>query len=194
MLNKLINKIVESLVKSGLIRREDKEIYLFGTETALLKIAHYSTMIIIGICFGMILQTIIFIIAYTALREYSGGYHASTRIRCYIISLLVMIFTLLFIKLCPIKIMLWISFFSLIFSYVLIFLMAPVENLNKPLDTEEQNRYRMIARIIATAEVSISFFLIFVNLQLSLTIALSLFFTSIMLIFGKIKYSKEVIA
>lgn len=194
MLNKLFNKIVEALIQSGLIDQDDKEIYLFGIETALLKIVHYSTMLIIGICFGMILQTITFIIAYTVLREYAGGYHANTRIRCYIISWLIMISSLLFIKLCPIKMMFLILLFTLIPSCISIFLMAPVENKNKPLDTVERNRYRAMARIVAVAEALISLILLFINLQLSLAIAISLVFTSIMLIFGKLKYSKELIA
>lgn len=194
MLNKSVNKIVESMVKSGLIDKNDKEIYLFGIETALLKVVHYSTMLIIGICFGMILQTITFIIAYTILREYAGGYHANTKIRCYLISWIIMISSLLFIELCPMKMMFWIPLFTLIPSCIAIFIMVPVENKNKPLDTAERNRYRVMARIVAAAETIISLLLLFVNLQLSLMIALSLVFTLIMLIFGKLKYSKELIA
>jgi accessory gene regulator B len=193
MLNGLSIHVVNSLCESGLINQEDKEIYLFGIETALLKIIHYSTMLIIGIFFGMIPQTITFIIAYTVLRQYAGGYHANTRMRCYIISWFMMISSLLFIKLCPIQAMLWISLLSIISSCILIFLMVPVENKNKPLDTAERNRYGAMARIIAAAEVIISFIFMFINLQLTLSIALSLLFTSVMLILGKIKYSKELI-
>jgi len=176
-----------------LISQEDKDIYLFGIEIALLKFIHYSSMLIIGACFGMILHTIIFIVSYAVLREYAGGYHANTRMHCYLISWVIMISALLIIKLCPTKIMLWVSLFSLISAYILIFLMAPIGNTNKPLDPLEQDHYRALARIVATAETIIALLLLFINLQLSLTIALSLIFTSIMLILGSYKSTKQLI-
>ena len=88
MLKKFVGKVVDSLCKNGFVTANNREIYEFGIETAFLKSVHIVTMIIIGAAFGLLKQTILFVICYSAIRTYAGGIHAKTKIGCYIISVL----------------------------------------------------------------------------------------------------------
>lgn len=194
MLKKLTTKTADLLCRNGLIEQEEKEIYLFGIETALLKVIHYATMLLIGLCFGMVWQTAVFLLAYTVLRDYAGGYHADSRMRCYLISWLMMLSVLLIVQYCPAEVMFWTSAILLIPLYLLIFSLAPVGNINKPLDEIEQKRYGKTARIILSIEEVLSALFLFFNVQISFVLCLGLFCVSIMLVCGKFKYAKELAA
>lgn len=194
MLGRVTGKLTDVLCKSGLIDQKDREIYLFGIETALLKVLHYSTMLAIGLCFGMALQTAIFLLAYTVLRDYAGGYHAGSKMRCYLISWLMILSVLLAVKLCPAQIMFWFSVLVWAPSFLLIFFFVPVENVNKPLDETERKRYGKMARIILSVEEILSALFLLIYVQVSFVLSLSSLSVLIMLILGKIKLRKESIA
>lgn len=194
MLKKLTTKAADILCRNGLIEQEEKEIYLFGIETALLKVIHYATMLLIGLCFGMVWQTAVFLLAYTVLRDYAGGYHAGSRMQCYLISWLMMLSVLLIVQFCSAEVMFWTSAILSIPFYLLIFSLAPVGNINKPLDEIEQKRYGKTARIILSIEEVLSALFLFFNVQISFVLCLSLFCISIMLVCGKFKYAKELAA
>lgn len=186
LLNNFSNRIIKALSKSGLIAEKDEEIYLFGIETALLKLIHFSTMLIIGLCAGMLLETFVFIASYSTLRVYAGGYHAKTRLRCYGISWLLILFVLLFTKFCPNQIAFIVSILVSLPSYIIIFLLAPVDNINKPLDDLEIHYYKIKTRIILSVELIISMIFLFTYLiRISLIVSLSIFSVAIMLFVGK---------
>jgi accessory gene regulator B len=190
MYKKFSGKVVEALSESGLITKDSAEIYQFGLESALLKFIHVATMLFVGICFNMVLETVAFIVSYSALRVYAGGYHAQSSLRCYCISWLMIISVLLLVKICSAQIMFTASIFITIPSFIVIYILVPVENMNKPLDDIEKHYYRKISRIILVAELSILVVLLFFNIiQVMFTISLSLFSLAIMLVLGKIQIS-----
>ncbi|WP_312693504.1 accessory gene regulator ArgB-like protein [Caproiciproducens sp.] len=186
LLNNFSNWIIKASSKGGLIAEKDEEIYLFGIETALLKLIHFSTMLIIGLCAGKLLETFVFIVSYSTLRVYAGGYHAKTRLRCYGISWLLILFVLLFTEFCPNQIAFVVSILVSLPSYFIIFLLAPVDNINKPLDDTEIHHYKIKARIVLSVELIISMIFLFTYLiQISLIVSLSIFSVAIMLVVGK---------
>jgi Membrane protein putatively involved in post-translational modification of the autoinducing quorum-sensing peptide len=192
MLDKLSGKIVEVLKESGLIAKEDTEIYLFGVEVALLKLIHFATMLIVGFCFGMALETVVFIVSYSLLRVYAGGFHAETRLGCYGISWFMILFTLFLTKFCPALILSTVAVIFFIPSFLIIFILAPVENKNKPLDITEKYRYRKITRVMLFAELIIWVILLCINIvQVAFIISISLFSLAIMLLLGKLPIAKS---
>lgn len=194
MLKTLTTKAADILCAHGLIAEEERDIYLFGIETALLKMFHYTTMLITGLCFGMAGLTAVFLLAYTVLRAYAGGYHAATRKRCYLISWLMIFCVLLILRFFPDSVMFRVSAVLLIPVCLLIFLLAPVGNINKPLDQTEQKRYGKAAKIILSVEGFLSALFLFINVRISFVLCLSLLCILIMLLCGKFKYAKELSA
>ena len=188
MFKGLIINIVNELYKSGLITYDNKEIYEFGIEATLLKFIHVLTMIIVGIFFGLVPQTILFIICYSAIRTYAGGIHAKTRVGCFIISLLMIILVLGIVKICPSEIIKPLSLILMLFSVVIILWLAPEDNPNKPLDADEIKHYKKIVNRLIIIEITGFIILWIANLQIySLVISLSSISVSITLILRQLQ-------
>ena len=73
MIGRSARWMVNRLVVNRIINIEDIEIYQFGLESTLLKALHYVSMLIIGFCLNMLLETLAFQIVYAAIRAYAGG-------------------------------------------------------------------------------------------------------------------------
>lgn len=186
MFAKAANRIVDKLESNNLITPENREIYVYGFQQGFTILWNFISMILIGLLFQQVLECIIYLMFYFALRIYAGGYHASTVKRCYLCSC-VMISAALFV----IKVHILNIFICAVISFlsgVVIFFFSPVEDKNKKLDQKEVFRYRLFSRVILMAELAIQMicscfrwdFLIF-------PISLSLLTLAIMLIVGKIK-------
>lgn len=182
----LSHKIGNNLVHSNVIKEEDAEIYIYGINQILVSVLNVSSALIIGLVFDMFLESIIFMAAYIPLRSFAGGYHAKTPLRCYILSLIMITIILAGIKYLPVA---NIVYYSVLAATVLIvFLLSPVEDKNKPLDEIEQKVYKKSAIIISAVEIVICLIFRLINLD-SLFIAgtYSFVMLSVMLISGKFK-------
>lgn len=145
-----VEKFGDLLVQNKVISFEEKELFIFGLQQGLIIILNVISSIIIGYIFGMIWQSIVFMVMYIPLRSYVGGYHARTQLRCYLFSLVLISLVLWGVKSIP-----WTSFICLIVSVIvgiIIFLFAPRADENKPLDDIETVVFKKRARIIYCAQ------------------------------------------
>lgn len=185
MIEKKIKNITEAMAIHGIIAYEDEELYIYGMMQGLIMIFNIATTIVIGLLLGMVWQSLLLMISYIPLRTYAGGYHARTQIKCYVLSVFLVIGMLLLVK------------FSSEWNYILpmlscisggvIFLLAPLEDVNKPLDAIQKSKYRKTARIILLIELCVaglSFLL--ESYQLSLCISTSIVCVSVLLMVSKL--------
>lgn len=188
MLKKLTHKIVSTLWKGGFDAANEKEIYEFGIETAILKFVHIITMVLIGIAFGLLVQTILFVICYSTIRAYAGGFHAKTRINCYIISVIMIIAVLFVLKISPVQYRKQISLVGMLLSTAVILWLSPEDNPNKRLDQIEINRYKKIVIKLIIIEIAAFIVLWIINLpSYLLIISLSNISISVTLIASKLQ-------
>ena len=82
----MVKSSVERLIRNGIIKESERELYYFGVNGLCLFLVNIATSVIIGILFGMLWQSLLFSAAYIPLRSYAGGYHAKTPGMCYILS------------------------------------------------------------------------------------------------------------
>lgn len=179
-------KVVDKLIDGNIIESEDKELYTYGFHQGFLIIFNILTAIAIGLLFKMVLECVIFLMAYIPLRSYAGGYHAKTPLRCYMFSIIIMIVVFL-----GIKFIYWNNFICSIITFCatsIIFALQPVEDSNKPLDQKEIDVYKKRTKIILLVLIGIGLIFWFVdNKQISITIIMALLIIAFMLILGKIK-------
>lgn len=88
---KLSHRIKDNLVRSNVIKEEDAEIYIYRLNQTLVYVFNVSSALIIGWIFGEILEIVVFMDAYIPLRSFAGGYHAKTPLRCYTLSVIMII-------------------------------------------------------------------------------------------------------
>lgn len=185
MFEKSAEKIADKLLKSKTIAEEDKEVYVYGFKSGLTLILNLLTVIAIGAVFGMILESLAFMAFYMPFRSYAGGFHASTPWRCYGISWIMMAAVLIWLKFMPLLSIVCIA--AIIIGSILCFVLAPVEDKNKPLDEKEQKVYKKRAYIILIVEICISAVMFFIFRTLFEVGAAAIFVEGIMLVLGQIK-------
>jgi len=103
----------------------DQEVVVYGFEQGIIALFGIMIALLMGAIFGIFLQGCIFMLAFIPLRMYAGGYHASTRRRCAVIS-----FILLFICFSGIKFWNISGFNTLILGGIeslLLFFLIPVD-------------------------------------------------------------------
>lgn len=140
MTDALSKKAVTRLLEEGVIIQEDYNIYLYGVGQLLTMVVDVTTIAVLGLVFGKLLQTILFAAAFMFIRTNAGGYHASARLRCYLLTILTIIGTLSAMTLLNLPI--YILFCVLCTSGTIILILAPMETENKPLDEIEHVYYR----------------------------------------------------
>ena len=75
----LSRRFVEFMLENKIIPEQDKEIYRFGFVLMLRIILNVLTLLFIGTCFNMIVESITFLICSLMLRSYSGGFHSDNK-------------------------------------------------------------------------------------------------------------------
>lgn len=149
-MEKFSSKLIELFVSNDLIKNEDKEIYKYAVNIILSSLIHIATVMIIGLCFNLFIESLVFYFSFIAIRKFAGGYHAKTPVRCYLFS-----FASNIIILCLVK---WLSSINTLFIFifiifellcvVLILLISPLDTENNPLTGQEKKMYRMLTSII----------------------------------------------
>ncbi len=154
--------IIKRLITNKLISEEEVEIYKFGLESLILKLLHCVSYLCIGIYLKQLLELIIIATVLIPLRRSAGGYHAKTKVGCYIFSCMFIICILLALQGIHNRFMWWIA---LAISDLLIIKMSPVDNDNKKLDKSEIDYYTKKSRLVLTFANAICIILTLLNLN-----------------------------
>ncbi len=142
MFTKLIGKIVEVQIDKNIVKSEDRDIITYGLESSLKQLINVLTTVVLGAFFNLIIESIVFLICFSLIRTYAGGYHCKKALNCYFFSSGIIIFVLLLIKFTPNEFTVIISLILLFISIPVLLKFAPVEALEKPLDDEEKSHFR----------------------------------------------------
>ena len=182
----LAETFTNKLIQLDIIKSEDKEIYYYGFWQGSIFVLNVLTVIIVGWLFHMLWQALLFTIAYGLIRTVAGGYHARTQVNCYIFSVVMIVSVLSILKYTPWNPIIYLIFVSI--ASICIFLFAPVEDANKPLDALEKKIYQKRARIfLALIFFFTLLFTLTVHKEIAHCLSLSIISVSFMLILGKLK-------
>ncbi len=186
MFAKTADIIAQRLKDNNTIDDEHYEICRYGLQQGFIIILNIVSTVAVGVVFGMLWQAVFFTAIYIPLRSYAGGYHANTALRCYIYSILLMIAVLLAIR--HITIPSFICIIILVISVSVIAMVAPVEDLNKPLDKMEKAVYKKRTIIISTFEGLLLLISLTLNLmQITYCIVWAFILMATILLIGKSK-------
>ena len=181
MITSLAQFIVGFLHKNKTIESSRLDIYIYGFEIAISNIITFVIAIIMGLLFSQFIEGIIYIVVFSIMRKYCGGYHAETYLKCdsiFSLCTLVLMIILKVVDYYPIYIHIIISFLTI--GSVL--WLAPVENKYKPLTIDEQKKHKIIAVFYGTIFMMISTFLYFYFFKYHAVIDITLLIVSISMI------------
>ena len=188
-MDKLLDKTMTFLQKNQDMDQDTADIVRYGLELFLIKTSFSIVMLVIGTLFHSFSECLEFLISFYLIRSSSGGYHADTRLKCFVQSVTTFVAVILIVKAVEAYELLLIPV-ALVscFSAGVIWLFAPVDNENKRLDEDEFLQFRKKSRIILAVEIAISLIFVFIGwVQLSCAVMLALVVTAILLLLGKIK-------
>lgn len=143
------------LIANKIITFENREAYSYGIELFLFKTSLYIIVAVIALITNTLIPSAVFVVSYTLLRQYNGGYHCKTAEICMIVSIFMYLIFLLLYKLDygnTKKILLISSCISLLPIAVF----SPVENINNPLTVKEKRKYHITSVAIAAVLVGIT--------------------------------------
>ncbi len=143
--------VTEKFVKNGIVTEKDKALYQYGVSQGVVIIFNILTTIFIGALFGMIWESMLFLLAFIPIRIYAGGYHAGSQIKCYIMSSLMIMLAMLDCKL--IAVCSAAGFAEALAGALLLLAFAPVADKNKPITEDERSAYRRITQLFLLGEL-----------------------------------------
>lgn len=188
MIGKLALKTAEKFVKNDNVLYDRIEIYQYGFFVFFSNIFFLIITSVIGMIFDVFLQSIIFFFAFFSIRQFAGGYHASTETRCEILSTLSILACIVVIKLSKTYDFQTVLLLITIFSAVCIFVFCPLDTPEKPLSEKEYKYFRKVSWLILfviAAAIIVSY--VFKFQMVTVPCCLSLILESILLAAGKIK-------
>ena len=186
LLTRLSRKIVNDLTRSDIVKAEDAEIYIYGINQILMYSINISSALIIGLIFGKFFEAAVFIVAYCSLRSFAGGYHAKTPLRCYVFSVIMLIIVLVGIK--YLYLTEWMYYVVLLAAALVVIVLSPVEDKNKPLDEIKHRVYKKRTILIVATELLIGIVLKLMGLDnLFVAVVYSFVVLSFMLVAEKVK-------
>lgn len=155
MFRRLSIRIADQLISMGRFMEEDRAIYQFGLEMLFLNLVNLLSAAFIGLFMGQLLECFMFLALFIPLRCHAGGYHAENPLCCYFLSNAVIVFALLLLRTPPVMMARGAGVVFLLLSAVMAAILAPVENLNKPLDEAEKRVYGFRTRVVLIIQVLI---------------------------------------
>lgn len=157
-MDKLLNHVMEFIYQNDEadgMDAEQAEIIRYGLEVVLLKVIFIVATLIVGILMKSFLGCLTFMVMFMPLRSYAGGYHAKTRMQCFIQSVLTIAIIIGLLKIINTYILTPLLILSLI-SLPFIWILAPVDTENKRLDKEECAIFKRKTRIVLILEVIVA--------------------------------------
>lgn len=184
------SKVASILVDNGQIDESEREIY----EYAVTMFEMYSVSFIIGIILSIVMHAPLsywfFVVPFFLIRRNAGGYHASTQLRCYIYSSLIVALALFwcnfeFVYKAPI---------TLVISYIsaiIIMLLAPQDTPNKPMSVEEKAKFGRLARIMVIVVQVVATAMLFLYQKFAIAMFCSVIVSCMCLSMGALKNKRK---
>lgn len=186
MLTRKLENFVDMLIENDNNINEDKEIIVFGLVSAIEFVFNVITTIAIGFLFGMVMESVVFLMSFPFLRTYAGGYHCEKAINCYISSCGILVLVLGIVKFTPDEYMHILGITMLVVAIPIILKFAPAETPLKPLDVIEKKHYRKKVLVNLYIENAVIVIFLFNGMNnLSLVVCLVIMISSGLIICNK---------
>ena len=144
---KLALKITDRFIQKNVISKDDREVYSYGYEILLSSVVYIGIMLAISIAFGEFFTSLIFFIGFYIYRKVAGGYHADTYFKCHLLFALNQLLFIVIIKFVHIPDFIIFNTSAAVIVCLITFLLAPIDNENKPFTENECIRYRRLSRV-----------------------------------------------
>lgn len=142
MTHQLANYLTNFFLKKSLITIDNKENYIYSFEIFFSAIISWGSIFVIAFLTKTFYATFCYVVSFCCFRGAVGGYHASTHLKCYLLSMTTFFCFLLAQFLLPKQYTIAICCILLCISSIIFFLFSPVEHKNNPFTIQQKNHFR----------------------------------------------------
>lgn len=187
MIDLLSSKISSKFVEHKIITEDMVDIYKYGVEITISSIIGFILILIIGLIFKSLIQALIFYIIFIILRSFTGGYHASSYLKCNLIFSIVASLVIFFSKAAT-EVRFSTGIINILFLPALsVFIwLAPIENPNKLIE-KKRRIYFKTGSVLAAVILYILSLILYINNHTfeSAIIVTTMFITAVMCMITK---------
>lgn len=156
MIDSMTQRIASFLVEKGAVPPEDADVQIYGLQVILSTTMNLIFALLLSLVVGQLLFGASLLAAFMLLRRLTGGYHANSYLGCFL-SLQVMMLLgfglqYLFVTILPVGAV----YGMLIVSILLVFLLAPIDHVNKPSTPASRIKFRDLSRVLASVLAAIA--------------------------------------
>lgn len=163
---------------------DEIEVFAYSIEVLSSLLINIVLLLIVAVILNKEIELFVFLVFFSGLRTFAGGYHAKTHAECILLSLTLF----LIIALCSTYITDIggiIVAVGIFLSTILVFWLAPSESENKPLSKNKRIKFKKISRLLIILLNLVVIVLFFYRIQtdnIYLTAVISLIFESVSLL------------
>lgn len=192
MIQAISNKIYQYILKHHISEEHssfDDEWIRYGLELMVSAILGASSVLLIALLFKKLIEGIIFLIIIISTRQYIGGYHADTYLKCNLCLIISFISTLVIPTLAPQVFLNPLMIIIPCIESILIIIFCPIKNKYKPIKSNAQYiKCKLIGSLLFLFYLIIGLLIKPLKLELFITILSTL---QIVVVLGVIGYFKE---
>ena len=146
-MDRLIRLSTDFLIDHGVIAPDDRDVYEYGFHAIYQNIFSLGVVVILAFLLRQVPQTLLFHIVFIPMKSVAGGYHATTRMRCFVISMVIWLASLGLIAL--VTLAPYVALIMSLTSCIIIWIIAPVEHENNPLSAKKRRLMMRLSRVIS---------------------------------------------
>lgn len=166
MLNRISTKLTIKLLRRINQTDYSYDVYVYGIEIILSTLVEIAVILSLATLFSEILEGVLFIGTFFSLRIFSGGYHAETYQKCFLVTTGAFLCVQIITKIaCDLHLEIAIQILLLIAGAYIIFY-APVLNKNQPISKLKEIKNGKMASIITLFQITFIFRIINYNRRL----------------------------
>lgn len=191
MMKRMARILTNYIIRKKMVDKTDREMYEYGFQLVMELGIFIFLCSLLALVTGMIKEGILFFVIFTPLRSYAGGLHLKKYVSCLVLSCLTFGGILLVVK--YIELPAIISLILLFFLELVVYLLYPVENVNRVVDEEENVYFKTKLRVFLVADMMIALICVVAGSSSMLFLITATFLmVTITMSIGKYKYNKAV--
>ena len=188
-MKRIAEGLTDYVIQNGMVKEEDRELYEYGFMITLEAGLFVLFSLFVSLYLHMFREGILFFLIFAPLRSYAGGLHLDKFHSCFVLSCLTFSGILLIVRYIYIPIQF--SFIGLLISEVAVYALYPVENINREVDSKENNFFK--GKLNSFLIIDLLIALIFVVLKKEcyvFLISTTFFMIVVTMILGKYKNTR----
>lgn len=150
MIRKISEKILNYLINSKVISdtEDNRDYFQYGIEITISSLLNIILILGIGIVIHSMIESIIFLICFILLRQFTGGFHADTYFKCNLSFCIVFSIVLVLYYTTAQYLSTYISILITFVCVSIILAKCPIEHINKPIPNNRKIIHKILAALL----------------------------------------------